>query len=123
VSGNTTPERVIGSAGEALGRKGGSAPMNGNTALGIVLQPKAGDPEWEGFALALYWLLGSDVPGRCKTDHRSARRLLELHGGYDVDACLALYSEKGGYCDCEVLLNTDSLYAGRRQSDEDELPF
>jgi hypothetical protein len=26
--------------------------------------------------------------------------------GHDADASLLLYRESGGYCDCEVLLNT-----------------
>jgi Protein of unknown function (DUF2695) len=72
-----------------------------------VLLPHAGDPEWEGFCDDLFRLLGSELPGRCHggEDTRHARQALEQRG-YDADASLLIYRATGGYCDCEVLLNT-----------------
>lgn len=73
-----------------------------------VLWPDPDDPEWQGFCNALLWLLGSTVPGRCQTTCELARGLLEARG-YDADASLEVYERSGGYCDCEVLMNTDDL--------------
>jgi hypothetical protein len=78
----------------------------GTTGDSAVLWPAADDPEWTGFCAALYWLLGSRLSSGCDHSTRHARLLLEARG-YDADASLRVYASQGGYCDCEVLWNTD----------------
>jgi Protein of unknown function (DUF2695) len=38
--------------------------------------------------------------------HYFTERLLEARG-FDVEASVALFEKRGGYCDCEVLFNVD----------------
>jgi Protein of unknown function (DUF2695) len=39
--------------------------------------------------------------------HRQAKAVLETMGGVDVDKTLQFFESRGGYCDCEILLNVD----------------
>jgi len=80
-----------------------------------VLQPLSDSEDWCGFCQALYWMLGSDVPGRCDHTTRLAEALLKLRG-YDAGACLKLYQITGGFCDCEILLNTDAFAKTTREA-------
>jgi hypothetical protein len=82
--------------------------MNENGAR--VLLPHAGDPEWEGICDELFRLLGSELPGRCHggEDTRYARQALE-QCGYHAAASLLIYRATGGFCDCEILLNTATV--------------
>jgi hypothetical protein len=68
-------------------------------------------PEWEKFCRTL------GGPGYCNFhketwscfgDHRYARQLLPMFGA-DVDRSIEFFNEKGGCCDCEILLNMASL--------------
>ena len=44
----------------------------------------------------------------CDGTLSKTRSILETHfPQYDVEATLKYFQEKGGYCDCEVLLNVD----------------
>ena len=49
-----------------------------------------------------------------------AERLLEARG-FDVDVSLALYETRGGYCDCEILMNADPLLNPRPLDEEASL--
>lgn len=73
-----------------------------------ILFPVEHDDEWNHFTHALYWLLqmDHDAKSRCDGTTGYARRLLEMRG-YDADASLDYYKKSGGFCDCEILLNTD----------------
>jgi hypothetical protein len=77
-----------------------------------VLRPDHDDEAWMEFCEALFVALGEDLPGGCMAGHqRSARfyfaeRLLEARG-FDAEASLALYEQRGGLCDCEILFNVD----------------
>ena len=81
------------------------------------LQPDHGNAAWDEFCEALWRAI---APGRCMGDgagrHYFARWLL-AERGYDVEASLTLYETKGGYCDCEILLNVDAP-----MHDDRELP-
>jgi hypothetical protein len=74
-----------------------------------VLRPDRDDEAWEEFADALSVAV---FQGLCMGAHQHsarfyfAERLLEARG-FDVEASLALYEKRGGYCDCEILLNVD----------------
>jgi len=42
----------------------------------------------------------------CPHDYRYSRQALEeMDSGFDVAGTLAYYRDRGGYCDCEILLN------------------
>jgi hypothetical protein len=73
-----------------------------------VLCPDRYDSAWSEFCEALLTALGGKLPGLCMGDvggrHYFTQRLLEARG-FDPEASLALYETKGGYCDCEILLN------------------
>ena len=76
-----------------------------------VLRPDPYDEAWNEFCEALWESLGEELPGLCMAARHSARhyfaeRLLEARG-FDAEASLALYEKRGGYCDCEILLNVD----------------
>jgi Protein of unknown function (DUF2695) len=79
-----------------------------------ILFPVERDYEWIAFCQTLGWLLRGDtpgdLPGRCDHTTRFARQLLEMRG-YNADESLAFYAKTGGYCDCEILLNTDHFAA------------
>lgn len=68
-----------------------------------VLRPEADDPRWGEFCEALEKALGR---AGCMGTVYFAERLLEARG-FDAHASLALYEKRGGYCDCEILLNVD----------------
>lgn len=42
------------------------------------------------------------------TDKSKARAILETMEGIDVEASLTYFESKGGYCDCEILMNVAS---------------
>jgi Protein of unknown function (DUF2695) len=77
-----------------------------------VLRPDRDDDAWNEFADALWKALGEDLPGLCMGARQHcarfyfAERLLEARG-FDAEASLALYETRGGFCDCEILLNAD----------------
>jgi Protein of unknown function (DUF2695) len=67
-------------------------------------------PKWEKFCRKL------GGPGYCNfhketwscySDHRYARQLLPMFG-VDVEGSIEFFNEKGGCCDCEILLNMAS---------------
>lgn len=68
-----------------------------------VLKPDPYSAEWDDFADWLYTHL-RDEP--CDRTFFFTIELLE-EGGYDVEATLALFRSKGGFCDCTVLENVD----------------
>ena len=57
---------------------------------------------WNEFVEALEhmicWVCGG-------TDKPLTTRILEEMGGFDVPGSLAFFEERGGYCDCEIILN------------------
>lgn len=76
-----------------------------------VLRPDADDERWQEFCEALAAALGSaggcDGGSHDGSGYTNARQLLAARG-FDVEASLALYAERGGYCDCEILWNVYS---------------
>jgi Protein of unknown function (DUF2695) len=68
-----------------------------------VLIPDAYSDEWQHFCDELTDLV--DERG-CRGRPYCATLLLEQRG-YHVEATLALFRQRGGYCDCEVLFNVD----------------
>jgi uncharacterized protein DUF2695 len=75
-------------------------------------------PAWDDFCSALYERLGGDVPGRCEDDHRHSRALLE-QVGFDAETTLVYFEHRGGYCDCEVLINVDPSIVSVREEGDD----
>jgi hypothetical protein len=78
-----------------------------------VLTPKS--PRWDEFADALYEALYGPNGG-CDGDigqagptkvHGHAKQIMTAMGGVDIPASLKFFASKGGYCDCEILLNVD----------------
>jgi Protein of unknown function (DUF2695) len=72
-----------------------------------ILTPES--PRWEQFTDMLD-TLGS-MEG-CDGDagehvHRHAKAVMAAMGGIDIEATLAFFESRGGYCDCEILLNVD----------------
>ena len=39
--------------------------------------------------------------------HRYAKAAMAAMGGIDIEATLAFFESRGGYCDCEILLNVE----------------
>jgi hypothetical protein len=70
-----------------------------------VLHPDPNDDAWQEFCDALW-----QTVGRCERDYSDARRLL-AERGFDVEASLASYAERGGGCDCEIRLNLAEVSA------------
>lgn len=65
---------------------------------------------WDEFMDRLAGPDGCDVhEGRwtCFGDHRACRRILEEMGATEavIDDATRFFRQKGGYCDCEVLMN------------------
>jgi Protein of unknown function (DUF2695) len=62
---------------------------------------------WGEFIDALSETMSS--PGDCNhQDHRRAEAILTKMGA-DVDGTIAFLESRGGFCDCEILLNVDEL--------------
>jgi hypothetical protein len=68
-----------------------------------VLMPDPYSAEWDDFA---DWLCTHLENEGCDRTFAITIELLEERG-HDVEATLALFESKGGYCDCEVLFNVD----------------
>ena len=68
-----------------------------------VLRPDPYDGAWNEFCDALGTAI---TTAGCMGTHYFAERLLEARG-LDAEASLALFERRGGYCDCEILLNVD----------------
>lgn len=58
--------------------------------------------EWEIFVNGLQDCLDDDV---CHGDHRNTIMTLDAIGGIDVASTIELFMNRGGYCDCEVVMN------------------
>jgi Protein of unknown function (DUF2695) len=59
-------------------------------------------PRWNAFAEALSWAV---LTQRCHHDHRHAERIMTSMGGIDIPASTSYFASRGGFCDCEILLN------------------
>jgi len=83
-----------------------------------VLTPES--PRWNEFVDAL------DQAGRaggCHHDHRLAKRVMTEMGNIDIEESLVFFESRGGFCDCEILINVDPGFwggAGKAMS-KDEL--
>ena len=42
---------------------------------------------------------------RCHHDHRHAERIMASMGDIDIPASIKYFASRGGFCDCEILLN------------------
>ena len=72
-----------------------------------VLTPES--PRWEQFTGLLestgsVWGCDGDAGDHV---HRHAKAVMAAMGGIDIEATLAFFESRGGYCDCEILLNVD----------------
>ena len=70
---------------------------------GDVLTPES--PRWFAFINALDIAIESE--GCDARTCQLAEQLMRTMGNVDVAASLKFFSEHGGYCDCEILLNVD----------------
>jgi hypothetical protein len=69
-----------------------------------VLTPES--PRWEQFIAMLDIMLGSGCDGDAgDLVHRHAKAVMTAMGGIDIEAGLDFFESRGGYCDCEILLN------------------
>jgi hypothetical protein len=59
-------------------------------------------PRWNEFAEKL---CGTTPLEGCNHTTQDAEAVLVAMGGLDVDASLAYMRSKGGYCDCEIIMN------------------
>jgi Protein of unknown function (DUF2695) len=59
---------------------------------------------WAIFADRLFDELGRDLPGSCDGTLNKSRTILERMKE-DAPSVLAYCRKRGGFCDCEVLLN------------------
>jgi hypothetical protein len=64
-----------------------------------------GHKRWREFTRAMLNDEGTRLRRPCLHDHRQSKRALRAMG-FDVPTSLARFVELGGYCDCEVMLNT-----------------
>jgi hypothetical protein len=62
-------------------------------------------PRWDEFAERLIDCLPG--PGFCDHSHRAATQIMAYMGNIDIPASIEFFEERGGYCDCEILLNVD----------------
>jgi hypothetical protein len=69
-----------------------------------VLTPESA--RWDEFAVALEVAL-MEHGCTADTDRRNAKRVMTAMGGIDIPKSLAFFESRGGYCDCEILLNVD----------------
>jgi hypothetical protein len=79
-----------------------------------VLTPES--PRWDEFADALCRAIerhGCDGDGHAAgwATHRRAKQIMAEMGSVDISNSLAFFEDRGGYCDCEVLLNVDDWSA------------
>jgi Protein of unknown function (DUF2695) len=80
-----------------------------------VLTPDS--ERWDSFADTLFLALypdGGDERSTCLGDngpdvHRYAKEIMRDMGGIDIAASLEFFMAHGGHCDCEILLNVDSM--------------
>jgi len=56
------------------------------------------------FELGKYLDLELESSGTCYHSHEFTRKFLEV-SGFDVEESLKWLIEKGGHCDCEIVLN------------------
>jgi hypothetical protein len=82
-----------------------------------VLTPDSN--RWDAFANTLFLALYPDGGERsvCLGDsgpgvHRYAKEVMREMGGIDIAASLEFFMAHGGHCDCEILLNVDSMSEG-----------
>jgi len=79
-------------------------------------------PRWDEFADALSAAINAqNEPGvsDCKHTFDSTRQVLaEMGVDVNVEATIKYFELKGGFCDCEVLLNLDT----NEPTDEEEIP-
>lgn len=59
-------------------------------------------PRWDEFITRLDTLLAE---WDCTTDQEQTNRALEAMGNVDIDGTPEYLRSKGGYCDCEVMMN------------------
>jgi hypothetical protein len=83
-----------------------------------VLTPES--PEWEAFVKILFDAMERDG---CDGDagqavHRHARAAMTSMGGIDIEETLAFFESRGGYCDCEILLNVDRDWGWMRYAEQ-----
>jgi hypothetical protein len=73
-----------------------------------VLIPNAYDENWREFYEALFEALFDSPRDHrgCSGAYDHAEELL-AERGYNVEASLELYADRGGGCDCEILFNVD----------------
>ena len=58
-------------------------------------------PRWNAFARELVEVLSK----RCHHDHRHAERIMTSMGNINIPASIEYFASRGGFCDCEILLN------------------
>ena len=58
----------------------------------------------------------------CDRTHRHARQVMSGMGNVDIAGSLEYFEERGGYCDCEILLNVESCSEGRKAAMMPEWP-
>ena len=94
-----------------------AARMPGNKMedhIAEILTPESG--RWDAFTETLFLVLypdGCDKGSTCLGDsgpgvHRYAKEIMKDMGGVDM-ASLEFFMANGGHCDCEILLNVDSM--------------
>jgi hypothetical protein len=69
-----------------------------------VLTPES--PRWERFIAMLESMEWCDGDAGANV-HRHAKAAMAAMGGIDIEATLAFFESRGGYCDCEILLNVE----------------
>jgi hypothetical protein len=71
----------------------------------IILTPES--PEWEAFVDAMFAAMKRNGCDGDAGHHRHAKAVMTSMGGIDIEKTLAFFESRGGYCDCEILLNVD----------------
>jgi len=79
-----------------------------------ILTPES--PRWDEFADALCEAIerhdcDGDAQAAGSNAHRRAKQIMAEMGGVDIPESLAFFESRGGYCDCEILLNVDNWSA------------
>lgn len=61
-------------------------------------------PRWDEF---IEKLEDSDAMQKCsaKTDRIYAKNILETMSDIDIEGSMSFFESRGGFCDCEILLN------------------
>jgi hypothetical protein len=83
--------------GIAPGNKGKIENMGGHR----IMSPY--HPDWEEFCKMLLYEIQDDGEDHCSRNLDIAREVLESFPSVDVDASLAYFRERGGWCECTVL--------------------